>query len=349
MTDTIVVGQIGCGYWGPNLLRNLDGAEGCRVKWVAEKSPERRDYVTSRYPEISVTEDAGDIIGDADVDAVVVATPAESHFALASDALKAGKHVLVEKPLTLDVAEADRLIEVAEDKGLILAVGHTYLYNDALSILAQEIDQGALGKIFYFDMHRTNLGIARTDVNAWWNLAPHDVSILLRLRGNQLPKDVTARGDDFIQKGIEDTVFARLAWEDGVVAHIHVSWLSPDKVRRMIVVGSRKMAVLDELAPNPVSIYDKGIDLMPDESLRRDYDDFSGTQLVHRIGKVAHPDISSSEPLASEVEDFLDCIKSGATPFANAKRGRDVVAVLAAGEESLKSGGIPVCPISENT
>lgn len=348
MANDIVVGQIGCGYWGPNLLRNFTAAERCRVKWVAEQSQERRDYVAGHYPETVLTDDGLDVIGDPDVDAVVIATPAGSHYALAVSALEAGKHVLVEKPLALDVAEAARLAAMADDTGLILMVGHTYLYNDALSVLAGEVEQGALGDIYYFDMHRTNLGIARTDVNAWWNLAPHDISILLRLRGDRLPVEVSATGADFIQKGVEDTVFARLAWDDGVVAHINVSWLSPDKVRRMTVVGSRKMAVFDELAAHPVSIYDKGIDVLPAEAGRRDYDDFSGAQLVHRVGDVAHPEVSPSEPLAGEVRDFLDCISNGATPLASARRGRDVVAVLAAGDESLKTGGAPVRPAPEN-
>jgi len=311
---------------------------------VAEPSTDRREYVSGHYPDIGVTGDGFDIIGDPEINAVIIATPAGSHYDLASAALDAGKHVLVEKPMALDVAEADRLVAKADAAGLILSVGHTYLYNQALSVLAGQVEQGALGDIYYFDMSRLNLGIARTDVNAWWNLAPHDVSILLRLRGDRLPAEVSATGADFVQKGIEDTVFAKLTWDDGVVANIHVSWLSPDKVRRMTVVGSQKMAVLDELAPHPVSIYDKGIDLMPAESGRRDYDDFSGTQLVHRVGDVAHPDVLPSEPLAGEVQDFLDCINNHGTPVASARRGRDVVAVLAAGDESLKTGGTPVRP-----
>lgn len=344
MPEDIVVGQIGCGYWGPNLLRNFVRAPGCQVKWVAEQSEERRDYVAGHYPETSVTGDAGDVIGDAEVDAVIIATPAGSHYALASSALEAGKHVLVEKPLALDLADAERLVSMTEERGLVLMVGHTYLYNDALSVLARQIDEGVIGDIYYFDLKRLNLGIARTDVNAWWNLAPHDISILLRLRGGRLPSEVSATGASFIQKGIEDTVFARLNWDDGVIAHIHVSWLSPDKVRHMTVVGSRKMAVFDELAAHPVSVYDKGIELMPAEAGRRDYDDFTGTQLVHRVGEVAHPDVTPSEPLAGEVGDFLACIANGGTPIADARRGRDVVAVLAAGDRSLKANGAPVKP-----
>lgn len=344
MPKDVIVGQIGCGYWGPNLLRNLTGLDGCRVKTVAETSMERRKFVTSHYPNIAVSADAADVLGDPDVSAVVLATPARTHYELAYSALEAGKHVLVEKPLTLDVSEAGELATLAAARGRVLMVGHTYLYNSALKTLRRNIEDGVIGAPYYFHLNRLNLGIARTDVNAWWNLAPHDVSILLYLRDGKMPVEVSATGAGFIQKDIEDTVFARLAWGDGVVAHIHVSWLNPEKVRRVTLVGSKKMAVLDELAEHPLALYDKGIDLMPAESERRDYDNFDGMQLVHRAGEIIYPDVETREPLADEVSDFISCITGNKTPVSNATQGRNVVAILAAGQESLKNEGRPVAP-----
>ena len=340
----VTVAQIGCGYWGPNLLRNFTARPECRMKWVVDSSPERRDYVKDAYPAIATTPEAAKAFADPEVEAVIVATPAGSHFALAQAALKAGKHVLVEKPMALDVAEAEALLREAAEAGRVLMAGHTYLYNDAVNALRREIEASAIGDVLYFHLSRLNLGIARSDVNAWWNLAPHDVSMLLYLLGDRLPAEVSATGVDFVQKGIEDAVFARLAWTGGVVAHIHVSWLNPDKVRRLTLVGSRKMAVLDELAERKLSIYDKGIERMPGESARRDYDHFQGMQLVHRSGPVTHPAVVMREPLAEEARDFLGAIVDGRDPLADARHGRDVVAVLAAGQQSLKQNGKPVAP-----
>jgi predicted dehydrogenase len=217
-----VIAQIGCGYWGPNLLRNFSSQPNCWVKWVVDTSPQRQAYVEQHYPKTQVTPNWEDAISDPEVDAVIVATPASTHYEFAKIALNAGKHVLVEKPLAMSTEEADELIALAAAAGKILMVGHTFLYNTAVRYLKELLDRGDPGKLYYIYCQRLNLGQVRTDVNAWWNLAPHDLSILLYLMNDELPISVTARGVDYIQPGIEDVVFATLTWANRVTANIQV-------------------------------------------------------------------------------------------------------------------------------
>lgn len=340
----ISVAQIGCGYWGPNLLRNVHNNPLCHIKWVVECSIERQKYVQSHYPDTAVTEEFEEAIADPEVEAVVIATPAASHFEMAKAALNANKHVLVEKPLTLTVQEAEELVELAFGKGKVLMAGHTYIYNKYIDYIHDKIDKGDLGDLHYIQMERLNLGKARTDVNAWLNLAPHDVSILLYLMDGQLPIGVSATGIDCTLKGVEDVVVARLEWADGMTAYIHVSWLNPQKVRTVNLVGSKKMMVFDDLKVDKITIYDKGIDLMPLEEARMDYDDFRGVQLIHRVGAEKEPKIDMPEPLAEEIAHFVQCISNGIICKTGAVHGRDVVAVLAAGQESIKCGGKTMKP-----
>lgn len=331
----ITIGQIGCGYWGPNLLRNLSSHPQCHVKWVAEESPQRQAYVEDNYPKTKTTSYWENIVDDPEVDGVVIATPASTHYELTKAVLKAGKNVLVEKPLAMCTKEADELVALATATGKTLMVGHTFLYNDAVHYAKKLVEQGEIGQTHYIYCQRLNLGQVRTDVNVWWNLAPHDISILLYLMDGELPISVTAHGIDYIQPGIEDVVFANLTWANRVTAHIQVSWLDPGKIRRMTLVGSAKMVVYDDVSEDKIKILDKGVDRVPKIGERMDYDNFNNYQLLHRSGDVWLPRVKFQEPLKVEIDHFLECIQTGKTPLTGPKHARDVVAVLEMGQQAL--------------
>src|SRR2546429_1389322 len=237
----IALAQIGCGYWGPNLLRNFSAQPDCWVKLVADTNEERLAYVAANFPKTQTVKQIESVLSDPEIDAVIVATPAASHYQLTKRVLESNKHVFVEKPLATSTKEADELTSLAAARSLTLMSGHTFIYNAAVRYAKKLLDEGELGQVYYIYSQRLNLGQVRSDVNAWWNLAPHDVSILLYLMGGELPISVSARGVDYIQPGIADVVFATLTWENRVAAHIHVSWLDPGKARKMTFVGSRKM------------------------------------------------------------------------------------------------------------
>jgi predicted dehydrogenase len=336
----ITVAQLGCGYWGPNLLRNFTAQRDCRVKWVAEASPERRAYVEQNYPRTAAVADWEAAVADSEVDAVVVATPASTHYELVKAALLAGKSAFVEKPLAMSVSEADELVRLAADRRLTLMVGHTFLYNAGVRYMKRLMDEGQLGAVFYLYCSRLNLGKVRSDVNAWWNLAPHDVSILLYLMG-ELPVTVSARGMDYIQPGIEDVVFATLTWANRVAAHIHVSWLDPGKIRKVTLVGSRKMVVYDDVSDEKICVLDRGVDRVPKAGEDMHYDHLNpfDFHLMHRTGDICLPHIDFQEPLKVETGHFLECVRTGQTPLTGPKHARDVVAVLEAGQRSLREQG----------
>jgi predicted dehydrogenase len=339
MTDTtITIGQIGCGYWGPNVLRNFSAQPNCRVKYVAEVNPERQAYVRANFPRSEVVSQLDALLSDAEVDAIVVATPAASHHALAKQALESGKHVFVEKPLATSTAQADELVSLAAANGKTLMVGHTFLYNAAVRYAKKLLADDSLGQLYYIYSQRLNLGQVRSDVNAWWNLAPHDVSILMYLMNDELPVSVSAVGVSYIQPGIEDVVFATLKWASGVTGHIHVSWLDPGKIRKMTLVGSRKMVVYDDVSDDKIKIYDKGVDRVPKIGERMDYDQSGDYQLIHRTGDILLPKISFQEPLKTEAAHFLECLRNGQQPLTGPKHARDVVAVLEATQTALTSG-----------
>ncbi|MFM7363020.1 MAG: Gfo/Idh/MocA family protein [Cuspidothrix sp.] len=334
----ITIAQIGCGYWGPNLLRNLSTNPKCQVKWVAEESPQRRAYVETNFPKTKTETNWEKVVNDPEVNGVVIATPASSHYQLTKAALKAGKHVLVEKPLAMSTLEADELVSLAEETGRVLMVGHTFLYNSAVRYVKEFIERGELGEIYYIYSKRLNLGQIRTDVNAWWNLAPHDISILLYLMNGELPSSVIAHGIDYIQPGIEDVVFATLIWDNKVTAHIHVSWLDPGKIRQMTLVGSKKMLIYDDVSDDKIKILDKGIDRLPKIGERMDYDNVNNYQLLQRTGDVFLPKIDFQEPLKVEISHFLECISKNKESLTGKIHARDVVAILEAGQQALKTG-----------
>ena len=338
MSDKITIGQIGCGYWGPNVLRNFSAQPGCWVKYVAEVNPERQTYVRANFPRSEVVSELDALLNDAEVDAVIVATPAASHHALAKQALESGKHVFVEKPLATSTEQADELVSLAAKAGKTLMVGHTFLYNAAVRYAKKLLADESLGQLYYIYSQRLNLGQVRSDVNAWWNLAPHDVSIMMYLMNDELPVSVSAVGVSYIQPGIEDVVFATLKWASGVTGHIHVSWLDPDKIRKMTLVGSRKMVVYDDVSDDKIKIYDKGVDRVPKIGERMDYDQSGDYQLIHRTGDILLPRISFQEPLKTESAHFLECLRTGQQPLTGPQHARDVVAVLEATQTALRSG-----------
>lgn len=338
MPTLLNTAQIGCGYWGPNLLRNLSSLPGTKVKYVAEASPQRRDYVTDKFPGITVTPRWEEVLEDRDVQAVLIATPANTHAALTKQFLEAGKHVFVEKPLSMTAAESDELLALAAARGLTLMAGHTFLYNNSVRWLKNALDQGEFGDLYCIYCQRLNLGQLRADVNAWWNLAPHDLSILLYLMDGRLPEQVSAHGKAFIQPGIEDVVFANMTWNDGPVANVHVSWLDPHKLRKITIVGSRKMAVFDDMSNEaPITVFDKGFDEIPRIGERMDFDlTAARAGYTMRQGEISIPVIERTEPLRAEIEDFVESIRAGRAPFSCPKQARNVVWLLEEGDKALK-------------
>jgi len=337
--NEISVAQLGCGYWGPNLLRNFSSQPGCLVRWVAEQDPKRRGYVESNYPKTKTTAAWEEAVYDPKTQAVIIATPASTHYSLAKACLEAGKHIFVEKPLAMSLREADELAQLSASRNLVLMLGDTFLFNAAVRHLKKLVREGELGNIYYIYSQRLNLGRIRTDVNAWWNLAPHDVSILLYLMDWELPASVSAHGVDYVQPGIEDVVFATLTWSNRVTAHIQVSWLDPGKTRKMTVVGNRKMVVYDDVSDDKIAVIDKGIDRVAKTNGNMHYDYFNNYQLLHRTGDILLPRIDFQEPLKVETAHFLECIRTGETPLTGAAHGRSAVAILEAGQTSLKSHG----------
>jgi len=324
----MILSQIGVGYWGPNLLRNLVANKNCEVKTVVDLSEERRHFVRDLYTSVRVSNRVEDIINDADIEAVVIATPVATHFDLAMRCLKAGKHILVEKPMATTVKEVRQIGELAEEKRLVAMVGHTFLFNAAVRYVKTLIERGELGDIRYIYSQRVNLGRIRNDVDALWNLAPHDVSIIQYWLGEPEPLAVSRFGQSYVQKGIEDVVFLNIAYPGGAMANIHVSWLDPHKIRRMTVVGSKKMVVYDDIAENKIAIYDKGIDRMAVLGEEMDFDDPRSFSFNHRSGDVVLPKIKWVEPLKSEIAHFIDCIKNGTDCLTGSEHAEKVVHIL---------------------
>ena len=325
------IAQVGCGYWGPNLLRNFDANKSCHMKTLADFSEERRQFVRDRFPEVNVVDNLEAVFDDPEIDAVIVATPAGTHFELAKRAILSGKHVFVEKPLATSVAEVDELERLSKEQNVVVFVGHTFLYNAAVRHIKGLIDSGELGDVRYIYSRRLNLGRIRDDIDSWWNLAPHDVSIVQYWLNDMMPDSVTRNGMDFVQKGIDDVVFVNASYPGNVMVNIHVSWLDPYKTREMVIVGSRKMVVYDDTADHKVAIYDKGIDVKAVLGENMDYDQRGPLEVSYRSGEVFMPDIKFVEPLKEETSHFIDCISSGAEPITGIKHAREVVRILELG------------------
>ena len=310
------------------MLRNFSALPNCSVKYVVDGSPERRAFVQANFPGTFALESSGRVWEDPEVDAVVIATPAGTHFALAKQALQAGKHVFVEKPLATKVSEVDELTQCASERKLIVMAGHTFIYNSAVRYVKKLIDAGELGEVRYIYSQRLNLGRIRSDIDALWNFAPHDISIIQYWLGDPEPLSVSRQGMAYMQDGIDDVVFLSLEYPGKIIANIHVSWLDPQKVRKMIVVGSRKMVVYDDVADNKIAIYDKGIDKKAILGENMDFDQPLSPQFNYRSGDILLPEIKFTEPLRVEAEHFRDCIRNSRVPLTGLSHARTVVSIL---------------------
>ena len=335
MSDApIQVGVVGLGYWGPNLARNFDRLPGAVLRWICDADEEKRARMAPQFPSTRATGELDDLLNDESLDAVVIATHVPSHPVLAIKALQAGKHVFVEKPLAQSVAEAEQVVAAADEAGRVLMVGHLLEYHPGLERLKQIADSGELGDLHYIYSNRLNLGKLRADENALWSLGAHDVSVVLRLVGEE-PLDATAVGESFMRPGIEDVVFCYLRFPSGLAAHLHLSWLDPHKERRFTVVGSKRMATFDDMEiERKLSVYDKGFD--------QDFSSYG--EYIARSGDIWSPRISNEEPLRIECKHFVDRVRDGGEPRSGGESGLRVVRVLEALQRSLEESrrGAPV-------
>jgi predicted dehydrogenase len=341
MNERVRIGQIGLGYWGPNLLRNFLTLPTVEVTWVVDLDVNRLAEAGLNNGGFRTTQSYHDLLRASNVDAVVIATPAASHYQIAREALEADKHVLVEKPLAMTANECSKLTKLAKEQDRTLMVGHTFLYNATVRRLKTYIDAGELGDILYLYSQRLNLGRVRHDVNALWNFAPHDTSIILYLL-NQQPVEVSARGFDYLQPGVPDVVFMTLVFPEGKAAHVHISWLDPQKVRLITVVGTRKMALYDDVSSDAkIVLFDRGIDRIPTSESPRDFHSFAEFQLQMRSGDVVIPAFKFSEPLRLECAHFVECIQTGRQPLTDGEHGMQVVRILEAAQRSMDAAGAP--------
>jgi predicted dehydrogenase len=325
------VGIIGCGYWGPKHVRNFHELEEANLTLVCDLEEERLHQLRTQYPYVATTRRYQDLLDDT-VEAIVIATPVGSHYRLTREALLHDKHVLVEKPITTSSQEAWELVQLAQSRNRVLMVGHTYEYHPAMHFLRQLIKSGDLGEIYYIDTARLNLGLFRPDVNVLWDLAPHDASIVLSLLGEE-PVSVSARGAAHIVSDVCDVAYVELRFPGETLAHMHVSWLDPCKVRQVIIVGSKKMVVYDDVSEaEKIRIYDKGVAIPADE-------EFSGWSPRYRYGNVTIPFISNAEPLRLQCSHFVQCITEGTRPESDGWAGLKVVNIIELANKSLENGG----------
>ncbi len=333
----IRVAVLGAGEWGPNLIRNFHNKQTSEVVWIIDRDAARLAEVQARFPDVQVSEEPARAFSDPAVDAVVVATPTSTHFTLAQQALQHSKHVLVEKPLTTKVKQGLGLLELATSQQLVLMVGHVFVYNPGIRKVKEYLDAGHLGKMYYVSMVRTNLGPIRLDVNAAWDLAAHDLSIVNYWLEAE-PLSVSAIGGTWINQGIEDAVFATLTYPQGVLVNLHASWLNARKARDITVVGERRMLTFDDMDLNePLRIYDKQV---TDVRTRPKYvDSFASFRASVRKGDVIVPKVPFGEPLAAQCAHFLECIVSGKQPFSGGREGIAVVRALEAMQRSIRARG----------
>lgn len=341
MTGNIKVGVIGCGYWGPNLLRNFADSEGAELRWICDLDTQRLAAMGRRYPAAEQTTHFKALLADPNLDAVVIATPVWTHFSFAEQALMAGKHVLVEKPLTASVAEASQLVELAERLGRTLMVDHTFVYTGAVRKIKELVDSGQLGELLYFDATRINLGLFQNDINVVWDLAPHDLSIMDFVIQRE-PKSVAAVGSCHVKEGIENIAYVILRFADEFMAHFHFNWLSPVKIRHTLLAGSRKMVVYDDIEPTEkVRVYDSGVSAVQNEN-HRDREEAYRTLVSYRTGDVWVPKLDSTEALRYVSQEFLASIREQRAPLTDGNAGLRVVRLLEAAQKSISNGGVAV-------
>lgn len=327
------IAAVGCGYWGPNLIRNFSSLSGCKIKMVCDVDKNRLAHMKTLYPEVETTFVLEDIVNNAEIDAVVIATPVHFHYEMAKRILLAGKHTLIEKPMASSLSECQELIELAESQNLTLMIGHTFIYSQPVRKIKQIVNSGELGEIQYISSRRLNLGLFQKDINVAWDLAPHDISIILYIM-NEEPVSVNCQGKAHIAPGIEDVTNMTLNFPNGGFATIHSSWLDPNKVREMTFVGTKKMLVYNDVEPmEKIKIYDKRVNTPPY------YNTFAEFHYSYHYGDIYSPYLKQLEPLQVECQHFLDCIRSGSKPDSSGTEGMKVVQILEAATVSLKNGG----------
>ncbi len=332
--EKINVAVVGCGYWGPNLIRNFRQLPNCRLKVCCDLDCTKLERMKALYPYLKTTSNLQEIVSDTMIDAVAIATPVYTHAEIGKLCLKHQKHVLIEKPMASTEDECIELIELAEKYNKVLMIGHTFEYAAAVNKAKEIIDSGELGEIYYISCSRLNLGLFQPDINVIWDLAPHDISILLYLL-DDFPIGVNASGKAHFRKDIEDVATITLNFANGTIAFIHSSWLDPDKVRKMTIVGSKKMLVYDDISTNEkIKIYDKGVNAPPY------YDSYAEFHYSYRYGDIYTPRINEYEPLRKECEHFLECIREHKTPISDGYSGLRVVSILEAANKSLRNNGI---------
>ena len=332
----VKVGVVGCGYWGPNLIRNLRQAADCELKMICDTSANRLAHMQRLHPDVATTTRFEDLLNGADLDAVVIATPVRLHYEMTRACLSAGKHVFIEKPMARTEAEAEELVAFAEHQGLVLMVGHTFLFSPAVRRMKEIIDAGDIGEVQYISARRLNLGLFQKDINVAWDLAPHDISIVLHLL-DETPVSVSCQGSSHVTRGVEDVTMMYLTFAKNRCAFIHNSWLDPKKVRQMTVIGSRRMIVYDDTEPlEKLKIYDARVEVPPH------YDTFAEFTYSYHYGDAYVPYIKQDEPLKLECQHFLECIREGCTPITGGRHGLDVVRILEAAGESLRQQGASV-------
>lgn len=331
----VQIAVIGTGYWGKNLVRVFSDTKSATLHACCDADTTRLQRIQQAHPEIQRYTSVDALLQDDAVDAVAIATPSPTHYAVAKSALEAGKHVYVEKPLTLQSQEAEHLISLSQKNDRRLMVGHLLLYHPAVTKLKDLVASGDLGEIYYVYAQRLNLGIVRQEENAWWSLAPHDISVILHMF-NQIPTGVSARGEGYLRHDNQDVVFANLQFPDRRMGQIHVSWLDPHKMRKITVVGSKKMVVFDDMEPTEkIRIYDKGVDIAIG------YESY-GDAITLRQGDIHIPRVDMEEPLKLECQHFIDCILNNTVPMTDGVNGLHVVRILEAGQRSLENQGAPV-------
>jgi predicted dehydrogenase len=328
------VGIVGLGYWGPNLLRVLADLPDVDITWICDRDQDRLTRFARRYPATRPTASFDDLLDDPELDAIFIATPVFSHFELALASLTAGKHTLVEKPLAPSAAQADQLLDEAAQRDLVLMCGHTFLYSPPVRAVRAMLEQDKLGEVYFITSSRVNLGLHQSDVSVIWDLAPHDFSILNFWLG-ELPVSIRALGRDSIVAGIPDVAFLTMSYASGLIVNVELSWLAPSKLRRTVLVGSKKMVVYEDGAAEPIRVFDHGV-------VYEDPETFGEHHLSYRTGDITSPKLDVAEPLAVEVADFVAAVTSGERRSGEARLARDVVRMLEAAEISLASGGIEV-------
>lgn len=333
--QSIKIAQIGCGYWGPNILRSLRMLNSCELKTLVEINIARKKFVRAEYPGIYVTDKITEVLEDDEIKAVIIATPAATHYQLSKLCLDANKHVLVEKPMATNLFDALELKRISYEKKLILMVGHVFLYNPAV-VLLKKIIQDQSDDLYYFYSQRLNFGKIRDDVNVWWNLAPHDLSILLYLMNEQEPISIKVEGFNFTESALEDIAFATIKWKNNVTANIHLSWLDPRKVRQLTIVTSKKMIVYNDLIPDKIAIHEKSIDC------ENHFDDPGRVFFNHRVGNITFPKIDMKEPLLLELEHFINSVLSSSSPKTGPMHACRVVNLLDAGQCSIINKGAEI-------